>query len=138
VTGTAYDADGWTPLHLAAFHGDAEAVTLLLAQGTDPLARSRNAMANTPLHAALAGAESELVVRALLAGGASAVLAAGSGVTPLHLAAARGNRALAELLIAHGADPRAVMDDGKRPHDLAMERGHAEVAAWLGAVVARE
>lgn len=135
---TVHDADGWTPLHLAAFHGDAETVTLLLAQGADPLARSRNAMANTPLHAALAGAESELVVRALLAGGGSAVLAAASGVTPLHLAAARGNRALAELLLAHGADARAAMDDGKRPHEIAAERGHADVADWLAALTDRE
>jgi ankyrin repeat protein len=130
------DADGWTPLHLAAFHGRAEEVTTLLAQGADPLARSRNAMANTPLHAALAGAEHDRVVRALLARGASAALAAASGVTPLHLAAARGNRALAELLLAHGADPRAAMDDGAQPHEIAASRGHADVAAWLAALAA--
>lgn len=132
-----FTADGWTPLHLAAFHGDAEQVATLLATGASPLARSRNAMANTPLHAAIAGAESDLVVRALLAGGASAVLAAGGGATPLHLAASRGNRALCELLLAHGADPRAAMDDGKRADAIAAERGHAQVAAWLASLVAK-
>lgn len=130
-----YTADGWTPLHLAAFHGDAEQVAMLLSTGASPLALSRNTMANTPLHAAIAGAESDLVVRALLAGGASAVLAAGGGATPLHLAASRGNRALCELLLAHGADPRATMDDGKRPDAIAADRGHAAVAAWLASLV---
>jgi ankyrin repeat protein len=126
-----YNDDGWTPLHLAAFRGDAEEVATLIALGASPLARSRNAMANTPLHAAIAGAESDLVVRALIAGGAGAGLPAAQGVTPLHLAASRGNRALCEVLLSHGADPSAAMDDGKRAADIAAERGHADVAAWL-------
>lgn len=128
-----YDEDGWTPLHLAAFHGALADVQALLAAGASPHSRSRNAMENTPLHAALAGAQDAAVVRALLAGGASATLAVAHGVTPLHLAASRGNRALCELLLAHGADARAVMHDGKEASAIAAERGHAEVAEWLAA-----
>lgn len=88
-------------------------------------------MENTPLHAALAGAQDAAVVRALLAGGASATLAVAHGVTPLHLAASRGNRTLCELLLAHGADARAVMHDGKEARAIAAERRHAEVSEWL-------
>src|SRR5712692_5816664 len=51
----AYSGDGWTPLHLAAFFGHAKIAELLLAQGADVTARSRNANGNTALHAALAG-----------------------------------------------------------------------------------
>jgi ankyrin repeat protein len=131
-----HDQDGWTPLHLAAFHGAADEVAALLATGASPHALSRNALANTPLHAAIAGAGDDRVVRALLAGGAAAGIRAALGVTPLHLAAARGNRALCELLLAHGADPAAAMEDGKRAADIAAERGHAAVAAWLAAPAA--
>src|SRR5476649_1056600 len=50
-----YSADGWTPLHLAAFFGHAKVAELLIARRADVNARSRNANGNTPLHAALAG-----------------------------------------------------------------------------------
>src|SRR4051812_30243580 len=50
-----FSADGWTPLHLAAFFGHAKIAELLLAHRADVGARSRNPNGNTPLHAALAG-----------------------------------------------------------------------------------
>src|SRR5215468_7824664 len=49
-----YSADGWTPLHLAAFFGHTKIAELLLARDADVAARSRNPNGNTPLHAALA------------------------------------------------------------------------------------
>jgi uncharacterized protein len=48
----SYSADGWTPLHLAAFFGHAKIAEMLLAQDANATARSRNANGNTPLHAA--------------------------------------------------------------------------------------
>ena len=44
-----YSVDGWTPLHLAAFFGAAQAAALLLSHGADTRRIARNAMANTPL-----------------------------------------------------------------------------------------
>ena len=38
----ALDAQGWTPLHLAAHHGHAEVVETLLANNADVNARSRD------------------------------------------------------------------------------------------------
>jgi ankyrin repeat protein len=49
----------------------------------------------------------------------------------MHSAAANGNEALVELLLAEGADPEARTDDGKTPLDLAAERGHEVVATLL-------
>ena len=79
-----YSADGWTPLHLAAFFGAHRAAQLLLTHGADPRRISRNSMANTPLHAALAGKHAS-VVKILLDGGADPRLEC-QGYTPLAIA----------------------------------------------------
>lgn len=122
--------DGWTALHLAAHFGHAGAVRLLLERGADVHARSANAMRNTPLHAALAGARDAATVAALLAHGADVNAVAASGVTPLHLAASRGDLALIDRLLALGATTTA-MDDGQTPAALAEARGHPDAAARL-------
>src|ERR1700750_1088499 len=41
-----YSADGWTPLHLAAFFGHTKIAEALLASGADVAARSRNSNGN--------------------------------------------------------------------------------------------
>ncbi|MCA9698848.1 MAG: ankyrin repeat domain-containing protein [Myxococcales bacterium] len=69
------------------------------------------------------------------------VLAAGIGVdhrdsagqTPLHHAAARGDRPLVELLRSHGADPLAANDSGTTPLSLARAWRHDAVLALLAA-----
>ena len=50
----SYSQDGWTPLHLAASSASRPRLRLCIARGADVNARSRNAMQNTPLHAAAA------------------------------------------------------------------------------------
>ena len=114
--GTAYSADGWTALHLAAYFGHAAAVRLLLERGADVHARSANDTANTPLHAALAGAREAATVGLLLDHGADVN--------------ARGDLALIDRLVAQGAVPTP-MEGGATPADLAAERGHPEAARRL-------
>ena len=123
--------DGWTALHLAGFFGPPVATERLLAHGADVGAVSENAQANTPLHAALAGRDDPAVVDLLLAAGADVKAVAAQGVTPLHLAAARGNVELVRKLLAYGADPSATLADGQAPVTLAEARGYAEAAALL-------
>lgn len=124
-------SDGWTPLHLAAFFGRDDAVALLIDHGAPLDAHSTNATRNTPLHAALAGATKPSVVRRLIFAGADVTARGAHNITPLHLAASRGDGVLADLLVARGADPHAVMDDGTTPAMLATARGHGELGDRL-------
>ena len=132
---TRWSADGFMPLHLAAFFGHAEAAALLLERGADVQPVSRHEFVKvTPLHSAVAneGAADAETTRVLLDHGAPANAAAEGGGTPLHSAAANGDRAIVELLLRAGADPRAQRGDGTTPLDLAREAGHEGVATLLG------
>ena len=127
----AYSAEGWTPLHLACFFGRADAADLLLHHDANVHAFSTDgAMRNTPLHAAIAGKRDHAVITRLLHQGADVNAVAGGGITPLHLAASRGDIPLIDLLLARGAH-HTVTDDGQTPADLATERGHPEAAERL-------
>ena len=125
-------ADGWTPLHLAAHYGRLDAARLLLERGARVRAVSTNAIANTPLHAGLAGAADAALVDLLLAHGADPSARGGGGWTPLHLAASRGAADLVRRLLAAGADGSARSDDGRDAAAIARERGHPDVAVLLG------
>ncbi|HEY7471493.1 MAG TPA: ankyrin repeat domain-containing protein [Gemmatimonadota bacterium] len=100
-------ADGWTPLHLAAFFGHRETAAMLLDRGADPAARSSNDLDNTPLHAALAGRR-DPVVELLVERGAD-VNGVANGLTPLDIAAGSDNHAMVTYLRDHGAS-----DGGER------------------------
>lgn len=126
-------SDGWTPLHLAGFFGRDNCAAFLIDNGAPLDALSTNAIRNTPLHAALAGATNPTLVRRLILAGADVEARGESGIQPLHLAASRGNDALCDLLISRGADPQAAMEDGTTPAKLATQRGFPELAEKLQA-----
>jgi ankyrin repeat protein len=116
--------DGFTPLHLAAFFGGADAVRAILATGTDPDADADNPFNVRPLHSACARGDLDCA-RVLLEAGANPNLAQQRGYTPLHSAAHLDDPALTTLLLEHGADPRATEDTGKTPYDMAGEATRA-------------
>ena len=103
----ARSADGWTPLHLAAYFGHRETAAMLLDRGADTAARSANDLENTPLHAALAGGR-DPVVELLVERGAD-VNAVANGFRPLDIADRRREQAMVEYLRAHGAQSRGAM-----------------------------
>jgi ankyrin repeat protein len=129
-----FDTDGWTPLHLAAHYGHAGTVEVLLHNNAPVDLRSQNQLANTALHAALAGQRAEeraRVVRQLVEGGADVNATQHGGWAPIHQAAANGDRDTAALLIARGARAGVANDAGVTAAALARQRGHDELAAWL-------
>lgn len=126
-----HSADGWTPLHLAAFFGRRDAVLVLVGLGAPIDSISDNPMQNTPMHAALAGAAGEQLAPLLMGFGAEVDHVGGSGVNALHLAAARGFSGLCRLLLTRGIDRAAKTEDGKTAADIARERGHVELVSLL-------
>jgi uncharacterized protein len=126
----AASADGYSPLHLAAFFGRAGCCAVLLDRGADPNAPARNASVVRPIHSA-AAARSETIVAMLLERGADPNTTQRGGYTALHAAAHNGDVRLAALLIACGADRDALTDSDASAYDLARGAHHEAVCALL-------
>ena len=102
---------GLTPLLAAtrdSYHGRAEAVMTLLANGADPC--FADADGNTPLHGAALSAEPS-VAAMLLDAEADPNVVNRNGLTPLATACRAANWALVQYLLEHGA--RTALDHGE-------------------------
>lgn len=127
---SAYSADGFPAVGLAAFFGHLEAARTLIAAGANIHAAATNALKVQAIHAAVASKNID-IVRAVLEAGADPNAAQQQGFRPIHEAGNNGHRELAELLMQYGADPALKNDDGKSAVDLARAKGHTAFAAWL-------
>jgi ankyrin repeat protein len=111
------------PLHTAATYGRPAVVQLLLARGA--AVNAGGGGGKTPLHAAAfgLGGQSDVearieVAKLLLAAGADVnAQQPGSGFTPLRYAKSYESRnpLMADLLLAHGADPRGAQERTSPP-----------------------
>jgi ankyrin repeat protein len=114
----AQSGDGFTPLHLAAFFGQADAVRLLLARGAAADPRGQGWMTGTPLSAAVAAGHVE-IVRMLLEVDVDPNVQQSHGFTPLHAAAKNADLESIRALLDAGADPTIANDAGATPRMLA-------------------
>jgi ankyrin repeat protein len=122
--------DGVT-LPLAAGIGDLPVLDLLQAHGADPNHPWATDGA-APLYSILCWAATPAGVRWLLDHGADPdPVFAANGESPLHVVARSWDAALAELLVARGADPLRRRADGRTPYAVAELNGNRAVADWL-------
>ena len=117
----ARSPEGFTPLHLAAFFGGADAVRMLLAAGMPADADQENPNRVRPLHSAVAAGDFD-AAEALLEAGADPNAVQQGGYTPLLAAAHSDDPKMAALLLRHGADRTLAADDGRVPAAMAGER----------------
>lgn len=100
---TAITADKFTPIHVAAYFGNQQVVTLLLERGSDISAVTADLAGSTPLHLASLNGHSSLV-EYLLSKGVYIDERSGTGRTALHEAIEGGHDSTVELLISKKAD----------------------------------
>ncbi|XP_018619272.1 ankyrin repeat domain-containing protein 27-like isoform X2 [Scleropages formosus] len=149
--------DGFTPLHVAALHGHAALVSLLIRHGAN--INARNAQSATPLHLACQNSHVQVVtlllecnakvnkkdqygntplIHACLQGhlntagillksGASVNMSNQQGNAPLHEAVKGSHLALAELLVKAGASVQLRNKRQRTPLDCALEMGGKNV-----------
>jgi ankyrin repeat protein len=124
----AYSADGWTALHLN--FGNLDVVNLLLDNGADINAVSKNNLVATPLQGSVV-MKNLTLGKLLLDRGAKASPRGEEGTTPLHEAAGSGQIEFAKLLLERGADVNARDDAGKTPLTIALQYKQPEIAGLL-------
>ncbi len=129
----ARDAQGSTPLHMAAVMGSAEVARLLITAGANLEARND---VGTPLHVAVSYGQME-VVRLLIEAGASVNAQDQTGRTPLHEAVSIGKADIVSLVLERGAHVNARTDRGTTAMDTALIYQRHDIIAILRAVGGR-
>ena len=122
--------DGFTALHLAAFFGKAEAVSVLISRNADIFIVSDNPMKVAPINSAVAG-RSLAAVSALIQAGADVDARQQEGYTPLMGAAAAGAESIARALLEAGADASLKSDNGQTAAEIAASHKHEKLASLL-------
>lgn len=121
----AANAQGETPLMMAALKGRLDWAQRLLERGAKPHREGWS-----PLHYAATGPEPKLV-ELLLARGAALEARSPNGSTPLMMAARYGSESSVDLLLARGADARLRNDQGLDAAAFARAEGRDKLAARL-------
>ncbi|XP_057170288.1 ankyrin repeat domain-containing protein 27 isoform X3 [Ursus arctos] len=112
--------DGSSPLHVAALHGRADLIPLLLKHGAN--AGARNVNQAVPLHLACQKGHFQ-VVRYLLDSNAKPNKKDISGNTPLIYACSNGHHEVAALLLQHGASINVSNNKGNTAlHEAVIEK----------------
>ncbi len=117
----AKTAASGTALMQAALYGHEKVAKILLAYGADPNCRSEQGQ--TALGCALTSADlSGRMIASLLWWGADPAMQGCGGQTPLTAAVERGDGAIVQMLLEHGADPDALTGEQMSVRHLVRER----------------
>jgi len=129
----AHSPDGFTPLQLAAFFGNADTVEMLVGRGADVNAISQNPTfaRGVPVLQSAVASGNILTVKILLEHGANVNTMNEQEGTPLFIAVFEGNAAMVKLLLANGANLNLKTKDGMTPLDFAKKEGYQEIIALL-------
>ncbi|MCY4755096.1 ankyrin repeat domain-containing protein [Pelomonas aquatica] len=119
------NAQGETPLMIAAIRGSLPAVQALVKHGA-----AINREGWTPLHYACSGPDNG-VAAWLIEQGAEINARSDNGTTPLMMAARYGNGDLVPMLLQAGAEPRAANEQELTAADFAQRGGRDRIAAEL-------
>lgn len=125
---------GATPLHVAAWAGEAEVASVLVEAGAS--VEARTVYGHTPLHLAASGGQAD-VVEVLLKAGADVQAVDGQGFSPAHLAARRGRTPVVLRLLEAGFNPETTNHFGETLLLLALRHQHRDLARALVARGAR-
>ena len=120
----ANDRFGHSPIHYAAYRGNAYIMDYLLRSGGDPNAKGKNL--STPLHSAAWGKNQD-IVELLLEDGADVEALTSEQESPLMTATLRGQLETVETLLALSANPHATDSYGSNLMDLAAASGKIEL-----------
>lgn len=123
------NAQGETPLMIAAIRGSLPAVRALVKRGA-----AVNRPGWTPLHYACSGPDNG-VAAFLIAQGAELNARSENGTTPLMMAARYGSGDLVPLLLKAGAEPRAANEQELTAADFADRGGRDMMAKELRRVI---
>lgn len=129
----AHSHDGFTPLQLAAFFGNADTVEWLATHGSDvnAVARNQTFARGVPVLQSAVASRNALTVKTLLEHGANVNAMNEEEGTPLFLAAFEGNAEMVKLLLAHGADLHLKTKKGQTPLDFAKQEGYQQIVELL-------
>jgi ankyrin repeat protein len=126
----AYSSDGFQPLGLAAFFGQADVAEFLLSKGAQVNSASHNPMRVMPLHSSVASKDFT-ISEMLLKHGADVNATQADDFTPLHAAAQNGQIEMVELILKYKPDLNARQVEGKTALAIAIEYKHNDVAELL-------
>lgn len=125
----AYESRGFTPLILAAYNGQAEAVDALLKAGADPCKPDANQGNTAQMGVAFKG--NDTLAARLLVEKCDVNARNKAGQTALMTAALFGRRAQIDMLLKAGADPKIVDASGQSALSVAQVQGNATVVEAL-------
>ena len=130
------NANGETPLHLAAKYGKLNNAKCLLSLGANVAAVDKNG--NTPLHSAMSVGNqcsdqllTPYIIEHLINAGADINALNNHGFKPLHSAAEFGNPAILDCLLRHGSNINEKTREGFTPVLLALSSGNLANARLL-------